>query len=294
MASWAADTWDDSDEPDRAQDVIRCDLCDDTDPELYCNTCTKSLCISCTGKHASSRPLKKHDIVGFQYRNQMPSVINCARHQLFTCELFCKQCKKAVCSKCISSEYHQKHALTELSGVFQTKIKEIDNDLENIKTYILFEYNSVKTQLDNMSKIIPSRYKRISEVIRYQEEKWIQKIRGCAKTLLTKIEKAEAEHKEILNKEIRNVGKRLENEIHEKHTLTQLRKSQKSSLILEYQSNVKNLRIMPSRRIRSFLAYRPGLEILTCDGFGHLDITEHFAIPSYEIRFHIEKTASHL
>lgn len=137
MASWAADTWDDSDEPDSAQDVIRCDLCDDTDPELYCNICTKSLCKSCTGKHASSKTVTKHDSVRFQYRNQMPSVINCARHQLFTCELFCKQCKKAVCSKCISSEYNQKHALTELSGVFQTKIKEIDNDLENIKKYIV-------------------------------------------------------------------------------------------------------------------------------------------------------------
>lgn len=287
-------SWDESDEPDRAQDVIRCDLCDDTDPELYCNTCTKSLCKSCTGEHASSRPLKKHDIVGFQYRNQMPSVINCARHQLFTCELFCKQCKKAVCSKCISSIYHHKHALTELSGVFQSKIKEIDNDLENIEKYILFEYNSVKTQLDNMSKIIPSRYKRISEVIRDQEEKWIQKIRDCAKTLLTKLENVEAEHKEILNTEIKNIGERLENIIQEKQTLTQLRKSQKSSLILGYKSNIKNYRLMPSRRMRSFPVYRPGLGILTCDDFGHLDIPEHLTIPSYQIRFHIEESDPYL
>lgn len=292
MASWGADTWDDSDEPDSAQDVVRCDLCDDPQPKLYCNTCTKSLCKSCTGKHASSKTVTKHDIVRFQYRNQMPSVINCAQHQLFTCELFCKQCKTAVCSKCVSSKYHQKHAMAELSGVFQSKIKEIENDLENIEKYILFEYNSVKTQLDNMSKIIPSTYKKISDVIRDREEKWIQKIRDCAQTLLTKVKNREAEHKEILNKEIRNIGERLENTIQEKQTLTQLRKSQKISLILGYQSNIKNLRLMPSRRMWSFPVYTPGN--LNCDGFGRLDIPGHLTIPSYQIRFHIEESDPYL
>lgn len=129
--------------------------------------------------------------------------------------------------------------MAELSGVFQSKIKEIEKDLENIEKYILFEYNSVKTQLDNMSKIIPSTYKKISDVIRDREEKWIQKIRDCAQTLLTKVKNGEAEHKEILNKEIRNIGEPLENTIQEKQTLTQLRKSQKISLILGYQSNIK-------------------------------------------------------
>lgn len=111
MASWDSDDsdeisepWDDdtlsttatcgeTDDDEEAQDVIRCDICDNTDPKLYCNTCTKSLCKRCTGEHASSETVTKHDIVRFQYRNQMPSVINCARHQLFTCELFCKKCK---------------------------------------------------------------------------------------------------------------------------------------------------------------------------------------------------------
>lgn len=165
MASWDSDDsgeisepWDDdtlsttatcgeTDDDEEAQDVIRCDICDNTDPKLYCNTCTKSLCKRCTGEHASSETVTKHDIVRFQYRNQMPSVINCARHQLFTCELFCKKCKTAVCSKCISSNYHQKHALTELSGIFPSKIMEIEKDLENIEKYILTEYNTLKTQL---------------------------------------------------------------------------------------------------------------------------------------------------
>lgn len=120
----------------------------------------------------------------------MPNVINCARHQLFTWELFCKQCKKAVCSKCLSSKYHQKHALTELSGIFHSKIKEIEKDLENIEEYILPEYNTLKTQLKKMSEsqIILSRYKTIRENIRHQESRWMQTIRSEVETLLSKVD----------------------------------------------------------------------------------------------------------
>lgn len=89
MASWDSDDsdeisepWDDdtlsttatcgeTDDDEEAQDVIRCDICDNTDPKLYCNTCTKSLCKRCTGEHASSETVTKHDIVRFQYRNQV-------------------------------------------------------------------------------------------------------------------------------------------------------------------------------------------------------------------------------
>lgn len=88
MASWDSDDsdeisepWDDdtlsttatcgeTDDDEEAQDVIRCDICDDTDPKLYCNTCTKSLCKSCTGEHASSETVTKHDIVRFQYMQE--------------------------------------------------------------------------------------------------------------------------------------------------------------------------------------------------------------------------------
>lgn len=106
---------------------------------LYCNTCAKMLCKQCTGEHVYSNPLTKHDIVQLENKKHMPNVINCVWHQLFNCELFCKQCKTAVCSKCISSRCHRKHAMTELSSVFHSKVKEIDKDLENLERYIVAE-----------------------------------------------------------------------------------------------------------------------------------------------------------
>lgn len=260
MASWDSDDsdeisepWDDdtlsttatcgeTDDDEEAQDVIRCDICDNTDPKLYCNTCTKSLCKRCTGEHASSETVTKHDIVRFQYRNQMPSVINCARHQLFTCELFCKKCKTAVCSKCICSNYHQKHALTELSDIFPSKIMEIEKDLENIEKYILTEYNTLKTQLKNVSEsqIIPNRYKTIREDIRQQEAKWIQKIKSEVETLLSKVDVSEANHRKLLKKEWQNIVEGTEKAVKEKNRLTQLRKSQNDSSVLKYRSNMKS------------------------------------------------------
>lgn len=302
MAFWVSDDsdeisepWDDdtlsttatcggTDDDEEAQDVIRCDICDDTDPKLYCITCTKSLCKSCTGEHASSETVTKHDIVRFQYRNQMPNVINCARHQLFTCELFCKKGKTAVCSKCISSKYHQKHALTELSGIFPSKIKEIEKDLENIEKYILTEYNTLKTQLINVSEsqIIPNRYKTIREDIRQQEAKWIQKIKSEVETLLSKVDISEANHKKLLKREEwQNIVEGTEKAVKEKNRLTQLRKSQNDSSVLKYRSNMKSLRTISSWTKQTILKYSPG----SLSSFGHLTELECYTIPSYQINF---------
>lgn len=79
---------------------------------------------------------------------------------------------------------------------------EIEKDLENIEKYILTEYNTLKTQLKNVSEsqIIPNRYKTIREDIRQQEAKWIQKIKSEVETLLSKVDISEANHKKLLKK----------------------------------------------------------------------------------------------
>lgn len=212
-----------------------------------------------------------------------PSVINCARHQLFTCELFCKKCKTAVCSKCISSNYHQKHALTELSGIFPSKIKEIEKDLENIEKYILTEYNTLKTQLKNVSEsqIIPNRYKTIREDIRQQEAKWIQKIKSEVETFLSKVDISEANHKKLLKKEWQNIVEGTEKVVKEKNRLTQLRKSQNGSSVLMYRSNMKSLRTISSWTKQTIPKYSPG----SLSSFGHLTELECYTIPSYQIKF---------
>lgn len=69
MVFWGVDIWDDSDEFDSVQDVVRCDLCDDLKLKLYCNICMKSLCKLCMGEYVFLKIVIKYDIVRFQYRN---------------------------------------------------------------------------------------------------------------------------------------------------------------------------------------------------------------------------------
>lgn len=266
------------DEEDSAQDVIRCSVCDDDTPKLYCNSCATGLCKSCTGEHASSDPMTKHDIVAFKFREQMPSAIKCSQHHLFACELFCKQCKIAVCSKCISSRSHRKHTLGELSKVFRGKITEIENDLENIDKYILADYNRIKTQLENTLEVIPKRYQSVRETIQKEEERRIQTVRDQAQKLQTELDEAEADHVAIYNQEIQRLSQGLEKVTQEKQRLKELRRSQDIRSIVGHHSDIESLQQMPCRKSRSFPTFTPG----TFTEFGQLKLFR-LTVPSYQI-----------
>lgn len=129
-----------------------------------------------------------------------------------------------------------------MSDIFPSKIMEIEKDLENIEKYILTEYNTLKTQLKNVSEsqIIPNRYKTIREDIRQQEAKWIQKIKSEVETLLSKVDISEANHRKLLKKECQYIVEGTEKAVKEKNRLTQLRKSQNDSSVLKYRSNMKS------------------------------------------------------
>lgn len=115
--------------------------------------------------------------------------------------------------------------MTELSSVFHSKIKEIDKDLENLEKYIVAEYKAIKTQLINMSKMVPGKYKNFTEEIRHQEEQWIQTIKHDAEKLLSKVDQIEAGHTKLFEDEVQKFDKCLEKSILENQKLTELRKS---------------------------------------------------------------------
>lgn len=131
------------------------------------------------------------------------------------------------------------------------------------------------------SKIIQSRYETIREEIRQQEAKWMQTIKSEVNTLLSEVDKSEADHKKLLSKEWQNIVEGTTKAVKEKDRLNQLRISQNKSSILAYRSNIKTLRIVSSWEKQTVPEYRPG----SVCSFGHLAKFEPYTISSYEIQF---------
>lgn len=94
--------------PNTAQDVYRCDLCEDPSVKSYCLYCHVILCKACKEKHVSGA-YNKHAIVPFSERRSTLFFKECGRHPNKTCELRCKDCNFIVCSSCIVSKKHRGH-----------------------------------------------------------------------------------------------------------------------------------------------------------------------------------------
>ncbi|XP_062575483.1 uncharacterized protein LOC134237394 [Saccostrea cucullata] len=56
----------------RAQDVMRCDLCETAMVKIHCDTCLVNLCTACVGIHFSADFAKPHKIVDFKDRKSTP------------------------------------------------------------------------------------------------------------------------------------------------------------------------------------------------------------------------------
>lgn len=106
------------------QDVLRCDLCEDPGPSMYCDVCHSNLCKACVGEHLSDESIE-HRVVPFRKRG---STLICTKHSTNICELYCEKCDDPICSLCVSSGDHEQHKKIDIFKHFENKKAEIKED----------------------------------------------------------------------------------------------------------------------------------------------------------------------
>ena len=104
---------------------VQCDQCSDesTDPAVvFCSTCRQFLCQLCHKHHKRHRLMSQHDIIDLdkdgaeKVRATMkPREQLCSVHN-YEIEVFCENCKCAICTKCIL-DGHKDHGIVSLASV---------------------------------------------------------------------------------------------------------------------------------------------------------------------------------
>ena len=93
-----------------SQAVVECDLCDGNENiEWKCLTCNATLCEACQKRHSEKKTFKDHEV---KKRADVDYGSECQIHNWKYTVMFCKDCHKAVCTKCIS-QIHQGHSLID-------------------------------------------------------------------------------------------------------------------------------------------------------------------------------------
>lgn len=97
----------------KAQDAIRCELCDTNAPHMHCEICHINVCKACMIDHLSDES-KDHTLVTFNKRRSTITYPICQKHANKIYELHCKQCNISMCLLCVFTGDHEQHVKIDI------------------------------------------------------------------------------------------------------------------------------------------------------------------------------------
>nr|XP_022340415.1 uncharacterized protein LOC111135023 [Crassostrea virginica] len=130
--------------------------------QFYCNACHQPLCEQCRVEHHKSPSSKNHEIVLYRHRKHQPPVEICQDHPKRNVDIFCRECKTPICSKCCTMKEHKGHEFDDLEDIYAEKYALWQAEFSKIQKYFLPTSQDLKTDI----KEDATQIKKIMESIR--------------------------------------------------------------------------------------------------------------------------------
>eukprot|EP00105_Crassostrea_gigas_P009980 XP_011425116.1 PREDICTED: E3 ubiquitin-protein ligase TRIM71 [Crassostrea gigas] len=180
-----------------AQDVVRCDVCDNNTAEMHCDTCFVNLCKACVGEHMFDESVD-HKIVKFKSRKTTPIYPSCLHHTKERCEMYCTHCDTPICSACVASDKHNGHKISQLLEKCDIIKKNIEEDNEELRSKLAPLYQKILHDLEMIIRKVEEKCEEASKLISQQGDKWHKEIDTIVSQLKTQLGK-------IKEKEVKNL-----------------------------------------------------------------------------------------
>jgi len=142
---------------------VFCDVCSDDEragnnisATEYCIECRQPLCASCSLRHLKSNCSLKHSIIALKEKNVSQASTYrptyCEKHEGKQIELYCYDCKLAVCQTCYSI-LHSGHKCCDLkdsSELFKEQLKKKELKISSCESKCLDEVNQLEVDKCNL------------------------------------------------------------------------------------------------------------------------------------------------
>ncbi|XP_034305168.2 tripartite motif-containing protein 2-like [Magallana gigas] len=229
-----------------AQDVHRCNLCDNAIVHSYCDFCHVNLCKPCVVDHISDG-YDKHKIVSFQERRSTLIYPNCGKHPQKNCELQCRECGTFVCSSCMASDQHKGHSFAEVTEVYKTKKDIIEKDTKEYENSISPKYEKIVLDLENQLANLDGGYEKLTSTMSKQGEQWHKEIDIVINKMKTEISEIKDKHRDILQKHLDDI-KQIQSLIKQiLLAIKEIKNSTEVSPTIEYSSKIREFSKIPPK-----------------------------------------------
>ena len=132
-----------SDEQAAGQHYLVCGTEDcEENGQFYCNDCHQPMCEQCRNIHMNHPDTKTHEIVLYRHRKHELPVEKCKPHPKRNLDIFCRECKFPLCSKCSTMKEHKGHEFDDLEEIYTEKYALCQNEFSKIKN-IFYQHHRV-------------------------------------------------------------------------------------------------------------------------------------------------------
>ncbi|XP_061193201.1 uncharacterized protein LOC133201405 [Saccostrea echinata] len=240
-----------------AQDVMRCDLCETAVVQMHCDTCFVNLCKACVGEHISADLSKPHKIVDFKDRKSTPLYPGCTTHFKERCQMYCKQCVISVCTKCIVSDEHLGHKLSEIGQIIDEKRNSIVQEQTELNEAIYPTYKGIASDVQNRMSQLEKKFEDLSASITKHGEVWHIEIDIIVKNLKAVVDKLKNKQLETLQKQLNETEQKISKIGEEIKLLENAIDSKDISKLLSFKSNLDEYRELPQKIMPSLPVFSP-------------------------------------
>nr|XP_022340416.1 uncharacterized protein LOC111135024 [Crassostrea virginica] len=169
--------------------------------QFYCNACHQPLCEQCRDEHHKSPSTKNHEIVLYRHRKHQLPVEICQDHPKRNVDIFCRECKTPICSKCCTKKEHKGHEFDDLEDIYAEKYSLWQGEFSKIQKYFLPTSKDLKTDIEEDVTQI----KKIMESIRTS-------MKAEAKSLKNMVDEVTSENIEHTHKMEKSLLKKLKSQ----------------------------------------------------------------------------------
>ncbi|XP_061195105.1 uncharacterized protein LOC133203313 [Saccostrea echinata] len=234
-----------------AQDILNCDLCEDTVVQMYCNLCPMNLCKSCVVEHISDVS-RRHDVVPFALRRSMLVYPQCSTHSEEHCEMHCEDCNIQVCPKCVISETHKRHHFKSLQDLVNSKKECIEQERKRLKETVYFKIEDIVTEIETQLAEIDGEYEKLTSEVTKQGEELHSEFDKVIQKNKEEINGMRNQHRDALNKHLNDI-KKLDADVEQSISETEdILQSKEVNRSLSYKIKSEKFTKLPSKLIFKF------------------------------------------
>lgn len=238
------------------QDLVRCQLCKTSVPNLYCDICHLSLCKVCVGEHLSDKS-KKHKIVSFFERGSRPNYPKCPTHSTKQCELYCEQCDILLCLQCVSSCEHLGHTTVDILQWFERKKEVLSRELQELEKSIYPSYKEIVSYIPSQRADLKRNSLQIIIELCKHKDNWLREIDVIIKTMKDELNRMESKHLIFLKRQEEEINHSISKITESIVDLHNLLASNDINLVYEHKSRNSEFRNLPPQPIVTLPKFIP-------------------------------------